>query len=137
MAVAEKGEKPRRGGQARFLRAGDLVVIACVLLLAGVSFFFLYVQAEPGSTAVVTTPDGTLTLPLDTDTRQVLTGKNGIEVSIVVSDGRVRFEESGCPDQICVHTGWLSGNGQSAACLPAGIVVRVEGGDDDLDYVVY
>ena len=120
----------------RFFRWGDFVVMAVVLLLAGISFFSLYIQASPGSTAVVTTPDGTLILPLNTDSQRILTGNNGIEVVIRVSNGRIRFEQSGCPDQICVNTGWLSKNGQSAACLPAGIAVRVENGEEGLDYIV-
>ena len=132
----DRTEKQEKTGRSRLLRWGDLAVIACVLLLAGVSFFFLYVQASPGSMAVITTPEGTINLPLDTDACRVLTGKGGIEVTILVSEGKVRFEESACPDQICVNTGWLSRNGQSAACLPAGIAVRVEGGEGDLDYVL-
>ena len=126
-------EKSRR---PRFFRWGDFVVMAVVLLMAGISFFCLYIQSSPGSTAVVTTPEETLVLPLDTDGVHALTGNNGIEVVIRVSNGRIRFEQSGCPDQICVNTGWLSKNGQSAACLPAGIAVRVENGEGELDYIV-
>ena len=39
--------------------------------------------------------------------------------------GAVRFESSDCPDQICVHAGWMRLPGQSAACLPNKLIVKV------------
>lgn len=53
-------------------------------------------------------------------------------------EGNIRFERSDCPDQICVHAGRLHIVGQSAACLPNGIVVRIvpqKRSDDDIDIV--
>lgn len=44
-----------------------------------------------------------------------------------------------CPTQDCVRTGKVTRNGQSAVCLPARIVVRLEGGavpDDAPDAVL-
>ncbi|MBN2557781.1 MAG: NusG domain II-containing protein [Clostridia bacterium] len=45
-------------------------------------------------------------------------------------DGSICFEESDCPDQICVHTGRISAPGQFAACLPNGITMKITTGDD-------
>ncbi len=103
----------------------DLILAACVLaaallLLAGGRLF-----ARPGAAAVVTTPDGETVLPLDRPGTFSFSGKNGLTLIVEVADGRVRVKESGCPDQICVHSGWLSDSGQSAACVPAGVAVRV------------
>ncbi len=57
----------------------------------------------------------------------------------VFPDGSICFESSNCPDQICVKSGKLSVIGQSAACLPNGIVLKIaaEGqlSDDDPDVV--
>lgn len=99
------------------------VLAAALLLFAGGRLF-----ARPGSTAVVTTPDGETVLRLDRPSTVSFTGRNGIVLTVEVADGRVRVRESGCPDQICVHSGWLSASGQSAACVPAGIAVRVSAG---------
>lgn len=54
---------------------------------------------------------------------------------ILAENGRIRFEQATCPDQICVHTGWISNPGQTAACLPARVLIRLEGtatGDVDV-----
>ncbi len=58
----------------------------------------------------------------------------------VYSDGQICFESSDCPDQICVKSGKLSVIGQSAACLPNGIVLKIvpagQRSGDDPDIVI-
>ena len=115
--------------RADFLLAGMVLAVA-LLLLAGDRLF-----ARPGAAAVVTTPDGETVLSLDQPAVVSFTGKNGMVLTVEVADGRVRVRESGCPDQICVHSGWLSSTGQSAACVPAGIAVRVRAGSASSDGV--
>lgn len=39
----------------------------------------------------------------------------------------VRVSDSDCPEQDCVHTGAISRAGQSIVCLPAQVVVYLEG----------
>lgn len=55
-------------------------------------------------------------------------------------EGNIRFIQSDCPDKVCIHAGKLHIPGQSAACLPNGIVVKIvpsgERGADDPDIVV-
>ena len=89
------------------------------------------IRDRPGTRAEITTPEGVLTLSLEEDQTREITGRDGIRVVIRIEDGRACFEESGCPDQICVHSGWLSSTGQSAACVPAGVALRIIGGEDD------
>jgi len=55
-------------------------------------------------------------------------------------DGSIQFIQSDCPDKVCIHAGKLHIPGQSAACLPNGIVLKVvplgEREADDPDIVV-
>ena len=108
---------------------GGALLLAAALLL-GMRFL-----AAPGARAVVVTPQGETILPLSQNGTFAFEGRDGLSVTLRVEDGRIRFEESGCPDKVCVHTGWLSRSGQTAACLPAGVILRVEGdtGDEDAD----
>jgi hypothetical protein len=54
-------------------------------------------------------------------------------------EGNIGFEKSDCPDKICIHAGMLQTVGQSAACLPNGLVLKIvpanKRNDDDLDAV--
>ena len=70
-------------------------------------------------------PTEELVLPLAEDTRLTLTGRDNIAVTVEIAGGRVRFLESGCPDRLCVDSGWLSAPGTGAACVPAGILLRL------------
>lgn len=45
----------------------------------------------------------------------------------------VRVEAADCPTQDCVHTGTITRSGQSIVCLPARIIIQLEGGPADAD----
>lgn len=55
----------------------------------------------------------------------------------VKSNGEMglRVARSDCPTQDCVHTGAITRSGQSIVCLPARIIIRLEGGAPDPDAV--
>jgi hypothetical protein len=50
-----------------------------------------------------------------------------IHFDILLQNGQARFAKSDCPDQICVHTGFISKPGQVAACVPAQVLLRITG----------
>lgn len=127
-----KKSEPARG---RFFRRGDLFIAGAALALALGMLVGGRLLQKPGRTAVITTPEGEFTLSLDTPATRVVEGKNGITLTIEVSDGRIRVKDSGCPDQICVNSGWLSSAGQTAACVPAAVAVRVTGDQAEVDIV--
>jgi hypothetical protein len=56
---------------------------------------------------------------------------------VLIEKGRIRFEESECPDKICVNTGWLSHMGQTAVCVPNRTIIIIEGEPEELDGVTY
>lgn len=54
-----------------------------------------------------------------------------------VEAGKIRFVSSDCPDKLCVKSGYLSKNGDTAACLPNKVVVKIETKKEKLDAVAY
>ena len=58
------------------------------------------------------------------------------DVIIEAESGRIRFVESDCPNQICVHTGWIDRANQMAACLPNRILIKLVGNYEEVDVVV-
>ena len=124
-----------RNGRPSLFRWGDAVVITAAA--PGREPAISRKKLAPASrrTARITTPEGEITWELSRDNTWELTGRDGIPVVIEAADGRIRFYSSGCPDQICVHSGWLSREGQSAACIPAGVALKItrgSGGDVDM-----
>ena len=65
------------------------------------------------------------------------------EVVFEVRDGAIAFVKSNCPDQVCVHAGFLDSPWHFAACLPNWLLLSVQAGDhptqtggDDIDTAV-
>jgi hypothetical protein len=47
---------------------------------------------------------------------------------IRVEKGRIRYEDSDCPNRICVQTGWLTKYGDIATCLPNRTLIEIKVG---------
>ncbi|MFR7749831.1 MAG: NusG domain II-containing protein [Collinsella sp.] len=44
---------------------------------------------------------------------------------IEIKDGRVHVEEADCPNQDCVHQGWVDAAGEQIVCLPHKLTVDI------------
>ena len=42
-----------------------------------------------------------------------------------VDSGQIRVKASTCPEQICVHTGWISKKGQILVCAPNHVLIEI------------
>lgn len=51
---------------------------------------------------------------------------------IVVKDETIGIVEADCPDQVCVHEGFLSKPGETSVCLPHKVMIEVRA-DDSAD----
>lgn len=55
---------------------------------------------------------------------------NRYHYTVLVEEGKIRFLTSDCPDKICVKTGWLDAAGETAACLPGKILIKLTGKEE-------
>ncbi len=105
------------------------LLFAAVILAAAVLLFVLYragTRRAEALEAVVDFGDGIIeTLPLDED-HDYLYDVGNYVVHLQVKDGAVAFLDSQCPDHVCEQFGWLSEKDAWAACVPAGVYVKVE-----------
>lgn len=62
---------------------------------------------------------------VDTPYSFTVEGENGTNI-ISVEHGRICVSEADCPDQICVHQGWVSGCVTPIVCLPNKLVIQFE-----------
>jgi hypothetical protein len=58
------------------------------------------------------------------------------KAEIVISDGQAYFKSSSCDNQLCVKSGYCK-SGHPVICAPNGIILRIEGGTDDIDGISY
>ena len=116
------------------LRA-DLILIAALLLLAGILFLALNHGRQEGGVVVVRVNGAEVerhslslsgTFPL-----------NGGSNILVIQNGQAWLSEANCPDHICVRQGKIHYTGQVITCQPNRLTVTVEGGESDgVDFVV-
>ena len=107
----------------------DAVVAAIVALLAvAVALWFYLPKTQSGELAVVISTGGEETerVKLNNFTETTVT-HNGYTLRITADGNGVRVADSDCPTQDCVHTGTITRVGQSIVCLPAQVVVHLEG----------
>lgn len=110
-------------------RRGILALLALGILCGAV--FFAFSRLPAGVTAVVEVNGqecervnlASLSEPVEKE----ITGENGILLTLRFEPDGAQVLESQCPDKICVHTGKLRRAGESAICLPARTVLRLEG----------
>lgn len=56
---------------------------------------------------------------------------------ISIAQGQVRFKQSPCTNQYCVHQGWLKRAGQIAVCLPNQVSIQLMGAENHYDSLSY
>lgn len=127
----------------KFVKKTDLIILAVVLVVClGAWFSYQFVVGKKAAKAeiyykseLVKTVD--LTAGVD---KSFSIEQNKNVVFHVFKDGNICFQESNCPDKVCIHAGKLHTVGESAACLPNSIVLKIVAKDqrssDDLDAVI-
>ena len=100
--------------------------ITALLLFIGI-IGSLWALRPPASTQVEIVQNGITIYRLD------LLREPDHTISVCYNDGcnlieienhQIRILDADCPDQTCVHMGWLSENGLPIVCLPNRLVIR-------------
>lgn len=120
----------------KFIKKGDIALIAVILLAAAVFMFWNNSKTE--AVQAVITVDGEIVKTVDlgnTKERITFIPATSPRVVITAENGKIRFESADCEDKLCVNCGELSKHGDTAVCLPSKTVITVTG--SDVDAVVY
>ena len=109
-----------------------LAVLAC-----GGFLLWQRAHAQAGVTAEIY-QNGELveTIRLDQVTEAytiLVEGEDGAENLVEAAPGRIRMKSADCPDQVCVHQGWISDSTVPIVCLPHQVIIEVTGGDSYAD----
>jgi len=117
------------------LKPGDWVVFALGLGIVIWLFMALWSNEPAGKVRIRSGDQIYATLSLDQQRTLEVPGALGIS-RIVIYNGQVRFEQSPCRNQYCVHQGWLHKAGQVAICLPNRVSLELLGTKsyDSLNY---
>lgn len=122
----------------KLIKPLDLLLIA-LLLLGGTGFWF-YAKHSTSHAAAVIYIDGEVYQSISLEKVEEpyeLPLPCSPKATLLVEKGAVSFKEAECSDKVCVNTGKLTKRGDTAACLPAKVVVTIENGEKQLDAMVY
>ncbi|MBP0963995.1 MAG: NusG domain II-containing protein [Oscillospiraceae bacterium] len=99
---------------------------ACFFLISGTVF---HTKSLSGGAAVIEI-DGQIAekRPLTQSGEFTVSGAEGMV--FLIENGGVRVKSSDCPDKICVKTGLVTAEYQSAVCLPNKVAVYVVSTDE-------
>ncbi len=114
------------------ISTGDFVILASLFLLAALTALLSFLpRPEDGKKGELAVYQGDCksVYSLDED-REFTLSSEGYTLRIAIKDGHASVKEADCPDKFCMHSGSLSKKGDIAVCLPAGILLRIEGGGD-------
>lgn len=101
--------------------------VALVALTAFIAASFALPGGTAGTTVLVQVNDKTVArLDLRSDGEVTVNGLRGLLV-VQTRGGKVRVAEAGCPNRICVRTGWRSKAGDVIVCVPNRMLVRILG----------
>ena len=123
--------------ELKFNRFDALVALIIALLAVAAALWFYLPRSQSGQLTVVISVAGeeTRRVPLSDFTETTVTG-GSYTLRVSTRDGGVAVTDSDCPTQDCVHTGVITRAGQSIVCLPAQVVVHLEGTAPDTPDVI-
>lgn len=112
----------------RFFKKSDIIILSIIVIVslsawAGYKYLFskertkaeIYYNNELVETIDLNAGiDRTFSIPQDENV-----------IFHQYKDGSIRFEKSDCPDKICVKTGKLKTVGETAACIPNRIFMKI------------
>ena len=124
------------------LKVGDFFLVAFIILG---SFLFVYQNIVHRSQqnqqlVAIILKDNHIVKTLDlrqNDLNQFIELNDEYPVKIEAQYGKIRFSHSDCPDKLCIAAGWLSHQGDTAICLPAKVILKIERNRQLIDSVSY
>ncbi len=98
----------------------DFTLIGITILLS-IAFLTSSISNDNGQWAFVYV-NNLLSQKLSLNTPKLYTQGRMI---IQVDAGKIRVLSSDCPEQICVHAGWISKKGQILVCAPNHVLIEI------------
>ena len=121
------------------LKIGDCFITAAVIAMAIFTGVYFFEKNENDAVAVII-QNGLIIQRISFNELQkplFVEISDKYHNSILVDNDGIRFTDADCPDRVCVKTGPLTRPGQVAACLPSGLIIKIEGADSDIDAVLH
>lgn len=126
----------------KFFKKTDILVIIAILIIAMISWisYQFILDSHTPKAEIYYNSELIKTIDLKKGVDKRFSIPQADVVFHLYKDGKICFEESDCPDKVCIEAGKLSTPGQFAACIPNGVLLKIVSGDNknnnDADIIV-
>ena len=117
------------------LKKGDIVIIAAVLVLSILLIIPSFIGSDTVTAVIYVDGEDYERVELGTVKERTIALDTQLHAVIKVKGDAIYFESADCPDKLCVSSGKLTRAGETAACLPDGVVITLVGGSDTPDAI--
>lgn len=118
-----------------WLTAADAILLLIAAGLIGWSYVALWTPESAAlEVEIWSRGERVQTVSLAENRRIEVAGALGISL-IEIKDAQVRFVDSPCNNKLCVRSGWHQHAGETTACLPNQVSVRILGRDQRYDAI--
>ncbi|MGI6421643.1 MAG: NusG domain II-containing protein [Syntrophomonadaceae bacterium] len=111
------------------MKKNDILLIAIIIVISLAALLVYNILGKAEQLKAVIVHDNQLIERIDlskVEEPRTITVSGDYHNIIRVEKDRIRFEKSDCPEQICVHTGWLSKFGDIAVCMPNKTIIDIQ-----------
>jgi hypothetical protein len=113
------------------------IIFIVALLVAAVVFYVAYnkIFAQNKDIYAEISVDGKAVKTVELYENQTFSLDDMQNITFDVKNCAIAFVHSDCPDKICVKTGYIKKQGQTAVCLPNKTTLKIVARDNDVDAV--
>ena len=118
----------------KFIKKVDIIIVVPILIFAIIGLLiYNRMHTEKGTKAEIYYESELVkTVELAAEKSYTFRIKENEDVLFeVYEDNSIAFVDSDCPDKICINSGKLKNVGQTAACLPNRIMIKIVSEDAD------
>ena len=123
-------------GKSFKIKRGDLIFFLALALVCVLAVSIWFATRTTGTyVSVVVDLKVVATYPLSEDRVEVIHTADGGENVLVIQDGKAYIESANCPGHDCTRFFAISYVGETIACKPHKLVIRIDGEGEGLDVV--
>lgn len=113
----------------QFAKKSDVIILAALIVTGILLWIFFQFGGSEGLRAEIYYQSELIKTVDLTEGREESFSVEGVPAVVfhLYADGSIAFVQSDCPDQICVRSGRLRRVGQTAACLPHQLYIKIVG----------
>lgn len=121
----------------KLVKPTDIIIILLIVAACGVALLFMKNSENTGLLAQISY-DGKFVeeIKLDTAQNTIFQLSKNKKASFQISDRKIRFVNTDCPDKLCENFGYLDAANEVAICLPNRVSLKLIGAKDEIDILV-